>query len=470
MLFNSLSFLLFALIFYAVWPAVRRHNQSRWIFIVVASLVFYGWWDWRYISLLLLTGFVDYLAGLLMEARPAWRKPLLLCSLGMNLGTLGAFKYSYFFATNIDALLAFTGIAFRLQDHIPGVLYTLPVGISFYTFQSMSYTIDVYRGHIKATRDIMHFFAYLSLFPQLVAGPIVRAADLLPGLRTWRIVDEEQRWSGTRLVAAGYFKKTVLADNLAPLVNLAFSGPVVVHSPGYWWIAVLMFAFQIYFDFSGYSDIARGLARWMGYDFVVNFDHPYTSTSLREFWSRWHISLSTWFRDYVYIPLGGSRGGALLSIRNLWITILASALWHGADWKFVIWGSIHAFFLSIERMLKWPEKLGRSVALKSVALILVSVQVLVAWVFFRATNTAHALAICREMFTPGPFVLLGHPYALLVLGSVILWEMVICARRDLFVRIAARLSSRWQLVQVVTMGLCCVFLRGQGGDFIYFQF
>jgi alginate O-acetyltransferase complex protein AlgI len=272
----------------------------------------------------------------------------------------------------------------------------------------MSYTFDVYRNKLKPTKSILQFFAYLSMFPQLVAGPIVRAETMLPQLLEVKGVSNEKRWDGFQLIVRGYFKKMVIADNLAPLVMAAFSAPDINTSTMFWWGAIIAFAFQIYCDFAGYSDIARGLALWMGYDFPDNFNHPYISTSIREFWERWHISLSTWFRDYLYIPLGGNRKGKFRSYINLWITMLVSGLWHGAAWTFVAWGAVHAFFASAERLTGWPEKIGKSSVAKFLAWFIVSIQVLVAWVFFRAENINQALDILKVLYStalPPPAVM-----------------------------------------------------------------
>jgi D-alanyl-lipoteichoic acid acyltransferase DltB (MBOAT superfamily) len=360
MSFHSLAFLIFAAVFFALWPLLKKGNIRRWSFIIVASFVFYGWWDWRFLFLLVGTGFIDFAAALAMEKWPKNKRLFLILSLGSNISALGFFKYSGFIAENIDHLLLHIGLVTHLRLELPDYALMLPVGISFYTFQAMSYTVSVYWRQMPATRNILHFFAFLSMFPQLVAGPISRATNLLPQLLVDRRITEEDRWAGTTLVIRGFFKKLVIADHLAPIVTAAFSSPVLPESPFYWWGVAAAFAFQIYFDFSGYSDIARGLARWMGYDLMVNFNQPYTATSLKEFWTRWHISLSSWFRDYVYIPLGGSRLGQWRSHLNMWVTMLISGLWHGAAWHFVMWSACHAFFLSIERITQIPRRLGIS--------------------------------------------------------------------------------------------------------------
>ena len=281
--FNSIIFLVFAALFFALWPLAKRTDNGRWVTITAASLVFYGWWDWRFIFLLLGAGLNDYATARAMAAWPSWKRWFLVASLAGNLGALSVFKYAGFIAESVGLLAAAAGHSIDLMSRLPSFTLILPIGISFFTFQSMSYTIDVYRGHMKPVTNVFHFLAFLSMFPQLVAGPIVRAKDLIPQLAVRRDTTEESRWEGMKLVAGGYFKKVVIADNLAPFVNTAFAAVPAPESSLYWWLAVGAFAFQIFFDFGGYSDIARGLAKWMGFDFLVNFNHPYTSTSLREF-------------------------------------------------------------------------------------------------------------------------------------------------------------------------------------------
>jgi D-alanyl-lipoteichoic acid acyltransferase DltB (MBOAT superfamily) len=471
MSFNSLIFLIFAAVFFALWPLMREGNSRRWSFIIVSSFIFYGWWDWRFLFLLIGTGLVDFVAALAMEKWPQNRRLFLILSLGSNISALMFFKYSGFIAENLDHLLLNFGIASHLRAQLPDFALILPVGISFYTFQSMSYTISVYWRQMPATRNILHFFAYVSMFPQLVAGPIVRAVDLLPQLTQHKSTTEEDQWAGTKLIIRGFFKKLVIADHLAPIVTAAFSSPVLPDFQIYWWVMAAAFAFQIYFDFSGYSDIARGLARWMGYDLIVNFNQPYTSISLQEFWTRWHISLSTWFRDYVYIPLGGSRLGKLRSHINMWITMLISGLWHGAAWHFVMWSVCHAFFLSIERITKLPKALGISKIGQFVSYVLVMVQVLVAWVFFRAENVAQAFQIIKIMFTFNAKLLTGTiPDGIELISMLVLFELMMFFKIDALKIIpqqARRITDPvfWALAIAAT-----VFFRGPGTTFIYFQF
>ncbi|HRR41386.1 MAG TPA: MBOAT family O-acyltransferase [Syntrophales bacterium] len=338
----------------------------------------------------------------------------------------------------------------------------------------MSYTIDVYRGRMKPVTHLFHFYAFLSMFPQLVAGPIVRARDLIPQLAVCRNTTEEERWEGMKLIAGGYFKKVVIADNLAPFVNTAFAAVPASESSLYWWLVISAFAFQIFFDFAGYSDIARGLAKWMGYDFLVNFDHPYTSTSLREFWSRWHISLSTWFRDYVYIPLGGSKKGEARGHINMWLTMVISGLWHGAAFHFLAWGAVHAFFLSVERLTSWPERLKHLPFGSVFSLAAVMFQVLIAWVFFRAQDLTQALSIIGTMLEfNGRF---GFPttdafkVGVLYLALGLAMELYHFSKIDIRKWFPPAVYRSVEVASVAVLITLSVFLRGAGMQFIYFQF
>ncbi|HPF52982.1 MAG TPA: MBOAT family O-acyltransferase [Draconibacterium sp.] len=466
MLFNSLTFVVFAIIFFGIFQLVWKRVKGRLIWLCIASFFFYGWWDWRFLFLIIFSGLVDYFAALEMEKHPGRKKLFLILSVFANVASLSVFKYSGFIAENIDRLFNLTG-NLSVSAHIPEFFLVTPVGISFYTFQSMSYTIDVYRKEVKPTRNIIQFFAYLSMFPQLVAGPIVRAKNMLPQLLKIPSVSNAEKWLGFQLIVHGYFKKMVIADNLAPYVVKAFSSPDLNSSSVYWWGVMITFAFQIYCDFAGYSDIARGLAKWMGYDFPDNFRHPYISTSFREFWTRWHISLSTWFRDYLYVPLGGNRKGKVKSHVFLWITMLISGLWHGAAWTFVVWGAIHAFFVSAERFIHWPKSLKETIAFKFFAWLTVSVLVLLAWVFFRADNFNQAIEIIQIMFAfKGPFNLDWGLNISFFLAIIILREL----------QVAWRLEIDWtkrpaaSMVFYALLIVMIIFLRGKGSEFIYFQF
>jgi D-alanyl-lipoteichoic acid acyltransferase DltB (MBOAT superfamily) len=476
MLFNSFVFLLFAVIFFFLLYFIRRSNsrQLRWGFLVAASFFFYGWWDWRFLFLILASGCIDYFSALAIYRYPRRRRLFLVLSILGNVGSLAIFKYSGFIAENLDSLLGVLHIDSNLSDRIPPFMLLLPVGISFYTFQSMSYTIDVYKGTLKPTRNVLHFFAYLALFPQLVAGPIVRARDLLPQLTELRPTNELERWNGFKLIIIGYFKKVVLADNIAPMVNSGFANIHLTDNGPFWWVMIIGFSFQIYFDFSGYSDIARGLAKWMGLHFRLNFNHPYHSKSLREFWTRWHISLSTWFRDYVYIPLGGSRKGRWNAHLFMWITMVVSGLWHGAAWTFIIWGALHAFYISLERLTHWPRYLKRIPLGGLLSIMITNVLVLVGWVFFRAESYGDAVTILSNMFTPGGeggFVLNNEiKNGMIWLSVSIFIELITYFRIKPHLYLPVRMQRIADMAYVLLMLLACVYLRGEGNVFIYFQF
>lgn len=471
MLFNSLAFFVFTAVFFAVWPLVCANRRARYLVIASFSLVFYGFWDPRYVAVLVATCAADFSFGLAMERYPARRRLLLVASLVLNLGTLVAFKYAGFLAGLTDRALHALGVRSALVATLPAFLRVLPPGISFYTFQSMSYTIDVYRGKLRPTRSFLHFLVFVSMFPQLVAGPIVRATDLLPALEKHRHPTPAERSSALVLIVVGYFKKVVVADHLSATVESVYGGARA--GSMLYWVATLMFAFQIYFDFSGYSDIARGLARLMGYEFPLNFDHPYTARSMRELWQRWHISLSTWFRDYVYVPLGGNRRSPT---RNLWITMLASGIWHGASLTFLAWGAWHALWLSVERWTRWPERASSSVVGRVVAMPFVFLLTVLGWVFFRASSMTKALTILSTMVTEIPNVrdlaLLPSSAPLVFFGVGIVVEVV-------SVRVSKRpepeapptFARRFALsLGLALMIALCIYFRGPGTAFIYFQF
>lgn len=475
MLFNSAVFLLFAFVFFISLKFINKlSNNYRWLFLTITSFVFYGWWDWRFLFLIIGSGLIDFVAGLLLMRTKKYRTLYLVISLLGNLGSLAAFKYSGFLAENLTIFFSFFNLYIDLQSKIPEFMYILPVGISFYTFQSMSYTIDIYRGRLQPTKNILHFFSYLALFPQLVAGPIVRARDLLPQLTKVRIVSKEESWNGLYLILVGYFKKVVLADNIAPLVNYAFNDVGANNSSAYWWVVMVGFSFQIYFDFSGYSDIARGLAKWMGFHFRINFNHPYISGSLKEFWTRWHISLSTWFRDYVYFPIGGSKKGKFKSHLNMWITMIISGFWHGAAWNFVIWGALHALYTSLERIAKHTKYLHSIKFGKGIAWFIVMFQVIIAWVFFRAESFADAIAVVSNMLSLNKWVeLVSYDIfinaAFYILIGVLIEAYFYFSLNERFF-LSKKHKHSIQTIQFVLMILAIVFLRGKGQEFIYFQF
>jgi len=485
MLFNSAIFLAFASLFFAVWFGLRTQRQ-RLAWLTLASLVFYSWWDWRFVFLIVLSGTTDFLAALaIVRARAAWRTALLAAAIGVNLAILLTFKYLGFFAALVERVLDVELGAGERFAHI-----VLPIGISFYTFQSMCYTIDVYRGRLEPTRSPLVFFAYLSMFPQLVAGPIERGPHLLPQLASWRNPSPAQCREGWTLIVLGYCKKSLVADNIAPLVDEAFASPEAHASASFWWLIATLFAVQIYCDFSGYTDIARGLARFMGVELMRNFASPYQARSLREFWSRWHISLSSWFRDYVYIPLGGNRRGPVRTHLNLWATLLLSGLWHGAAPNFVAWGAYHALFLSLERLSDWPRRLARVPVLGPLAAqALVSCVVIVSWVPFRAESLADARHILAVMLAAGDWSLpaIEYSYALAAGAGAVCASLAvtlggaasgpnasgpIASGPIASGRHRERVSERslWLFWLAPLIVVVTVYFRGPGHAFIYFQF
>lgn len=415
MYFNSIDFAIFLpVVFLLYWFVVNKKLEHQNVLILVSSYVFYGWWDWRFLSLILFSTLIDFFVGISLskEENEFKRKRLLWLSIIVNLGFLGVFKYYNFFVDNFISAFSFFGMEFK------GQLFRviLPVGISFYTFQTLSYTIDVYKKTLKPTKNFISFAAFVSFFPQLVAGPIERASDLLPQFYKKREFNYLEAVHGLRQVLWGLVKKVVIADNCAELVNEIFnnyqncSGSTLL-------LGAVLFSFQIYGDFSGYSDIAIGTSRLFGFNLKQNFAHPYFSRDIAEFWRRWHISLSTWFRDYLYIPLGGSKGSMLLKIRNTFIIFLVSGFWHGANWTFVFWGAINAFlFLPILMSNKnrmnvgdiAPDRILPSIK-DFFSISLTFVVTSLTWVFFRADNLGVALGYMKGIFSKS---LLSIPYAL----------------------------------------------------------
>ena len=414
MLFPTLDFALFFLVVFAVAWELRNHNEFRKVFLLGASYVFYGYWDWRFTALLAASSLINYIAGRLVGITQAetQRKKLVAIAVVLNLVILGFFKYYGFFLDSLADLLAQSG----LERDLPFLEIILPVGISFFTFQGISYVVDVYRRKMEPVVTPLDIFLYISFFPQLVAGPIVRAADFLPQLKSEPRLTRQMVSLGIVLILLGLFKKMVIANYLATeLVDQVFFDPSVYSGPDLA-LAVYAYAVQIYCDFSGYSDIAIGVAALLGYRFKWNFNQPYRAASLKEFWRRWHISLSEWLRDYLYIPLGGSHGGAARNLRNLFLTMLLGGIWHGAAWTFIIWGAIHGFALGIERLAAGIRP-GRAAALamaepakgtlsaavvpeppaqgrwsRAVCILATFHIVCLAWIFFRAENLEFALA------------------------------------------------------------------------------
>ena len=405
MLFNSFEFLVFLPIVFLLYWFVFRKQLWQNLFVVVASYVFYGLWDWRFLVLIAITSLSSFASGLLIEhyeGRRPMQRLVSAANIVLNLGILGAFKYFNFFVENLELLLG------ALGWHLDGVTrqIILPVGISFYTFQALSYSIDVYQKKLPATRNIVDFFAYISFFPQLVAGPIERATNLLPQFQRRRHFDYAQAVDGCRQMLWGFFKKLVIADNCAAVVNEHWAN--YAHLPGLTLILLaVLFTIQIYCDFSGYSDIAIGCARLFGFNLMRNFNNPYFSRSIPEFWRRWHISLISWFRDYIYIPLGGNRCSKWKNIRNVYVVWLISGLWHGANWTFICWGLYHGTLLVLHKLLGINTKDKNSLAslrvfpgLKTMGqMMLTFTLAAIGWIIFRAESMAQAVDYFTSIFT-----------------------------------------------------------------------
>ena len=464
MLFNSFDFVLFLAIVLAA-SAILPHRPLLY-FLLACSYFFYGYWNWQYTGLLLLSTAIDFFAalGIQKATTVSRKKSFLLISIVMNLSLLGLFKYFNFFAQSFAPWIGWSAPEFQLL---------LPVGISFYTFQSMSYTIDVYRGVLQARRSFVDFALYVSFFPQLVAGPIVRAIDFLPQLDSKPRVTPELLRSGMHLILRGYIEKVVIADNLAPVVEKIYSNPSA-YSGADLWIATYCFAFQIFCDFAGYTDIARGCARLLGYEFLENFRRPYLATDIVDFWRRWHISLSTWLRDYLYIPLGGSQKGFTRTYINLMLTMILGGLWHGANWTFLWWGFYHGLLLCITRFFKndrnqlSTRSTGRWVAVRPFQILFTFHLVCIGWVLFRAESIQVAGQMLKSMFTfpSGAATLLPYLYICVFLYlAMTLHE---------YAKIGVRFE-RWPvplrtLILFLALLSLAIFIPAKRVAFLYFQF
>jgi len=482
MLFNSLDFAIFLpIVFILYWFVINKNLKLQNFLIVVASYVFYGWWDWRFLSLILFSTLVDYSVGrgLAKQENPAKRKLLLWTSILVNLGFLGFFKYYNFFLDNFVAAFSFFGYKINPQ----GLNIILPVGISFYTFQTLSYSIDVYKRKLEPTNNLIAFMAFVSFFPQLVAGPIERATHLLPQFYKKREFDYNKAVDGLRQILWGLFKKVVIADNAAEIANQIFN-----HSGDYsgstLLLGALFFTFQIYGDFSGYSDIAIGVSRLFGFDLMQNFAFPYFSRDIAEFWRRWHISLSTWFRDYLYIPLGGSRGGTWMKIRNTFVIFIVSGFWHGANWTFIIWGALNAIYF-LPLLLLNKNRINTNIVAQGKFLptarefFNISATfwlTVLAWVFFRAENINHALTYLSTIFSKSFFTipyLPGTRNALTISLLIIIFLLIEWLGRENKFAIEKlgfkwKRPVRWAMYYAI---IVTIFLfAGKQQEFIYFQF
>lgn len=477
MTFTTLTFLVFTAVAFCVyWALGRRRWQNA--FLVVASYVFYGWWNWRFCTLIAISTAVDYALARRMDSGGR-SGALLAVSVVANLGMLGVFKYYDFFAASLVASASTVGLSL----HLPTLALVLPVGISFYTFQTLGTTIDVYRGRLRACRDPLAYAAYVSFFPQLVAGPIERGADLLPQFTSARRFDPAMARAGLRQGLWGFVQKVVLADNLAELVDGCYEGscggPLLT-------AATVAFAFQIYWDFAGYSNIAIGTAKLLGFSLRRNFARPYFSRSIAEFWRRWHISLSTWFRDYVYVPLGGGRRGRARQAVAVVITFLVSGLWHGAAWTFVAWGALHAV-AALPSVLGRRDRRGRTPdfdpgvlprPMDALRMLVTFTVVCVGWVFFRAHDLSHALSILGTIATDswrggaGAVAAFGPDYlqgmAALV-GLAVFVEWLLRNREHPLEELPWPRPLRWALYSGLVW-VTLYLMPAEPVGFVYFQF
>jgi len=481
-LFNSIDFAIFLpIVFLLYWFVANKNLKLQNLLIVGASYLFYGWWDWRFLSLILFSTLIDYFVGIRLskEENISKRKALLWISILVNLGFLGFFKYYNFFLDNFVTAFSFFGTPINAQ----GLNIILPVGISFYTFQTLSYTIDVYKKKLEPTKDFIAFSAFVSFFPQLVAGPIERATNLLPQFYKKRTFDYNKAVDGLRQILWGLFKKIVIADNSAQIANEIFnnsadySGSTLV-------LGALFFTFQIYGDFSGYSDIAIGTSRLFGFNLKQNFAFPYFSRDIAEFWRRWHISLSTWFRDYLYIPLGGSRGGSWMKIRNTFAIFIVSGFWHGANWTFIVWGALNALYFLPLLLLNKNRTNTNTVAqgkylpnIKEFFQIGLTFSLTVlAWIFFRAENIGHAWSYLSAIFSKSLFSIphfSGMRNALITLILITIFIAVEWIGRNEQYAIA-KLGVSWKrpirYAMYYSIILAIFLFMGKQQQFIYFQF
>lgn len=471
MLFNSFIFWVYFLVVIVLYRRLSHKLQNR--LLLLASYIFYGYWDYRFLSLIFISTVIDFFAAknIVTASKGNKKKHWLLVSVIFNLGMLGFFKYWNFFVGEFSDVLVSLG--FSSGASMLDVV--LPVGISFYTFQTMSYTIDVYRGKTKPTNNFLDFALYVSFFPQLVAGPIERSSHLLPQIVVKRKTNGHDFSEGFYHVMTGLFKKVVIADNMAPLVNTVFSRPVNDLTGPEIIMGVYAFAFQIYGDFSGYSSIAKGIAHWMGFDLMWNFKNPYFAISPSEFWTRWHISLSSWLRDYLYIPLGGNRGGLKNTFRNLMVTMCLGGLWHGAGWTYILWGFYHGVLLIIYHAIEGKDiKETASIGLtkRIIKTFLFFNLIAVSWLFFRAESLGQIgtmLTLVFSDFTVTGFTVYGFMIILFFVVPLMLLEYWTERSGNMLVL----LEASWQKRYIIYSYFVCmliIFPPLINQEFIYFQF
>jgi alginate O-acetyltransferase complex protein AlgI len=476
MLFNSIEFLLFLpTIFILYWFVFNKNLKYQNSLILVSSYVFYGWWDYRFLSLIFLSTIVDYVIGLNISNQSSKKKQKLLLwvSILFNLSVLGFFKYYNFFVDSWVEL--FSSVGYEIKS-VWTLNIILPVGISFYTFQTMSYTIDIYRKKLEPTKDFISFASFVSFFPQLVAGPIERASNLLPQILKKREFQYEQGIQGLRLILWGMFKKVVIADSLAPIVDDIFSN-YQDFGGGTLWLGAIYFAFQIYCDFSGYSDIAIGTSKLFGFELMSNFKFPYFSRNIGEFWRRWHISLSTWFRDYLYIPLGGSKEGKWKSLKNIIIIFLVSGFWHGANWTFIFWGLFHSILFLPTFMFNKNRKYTSSIiavntllpSLKEfINVVTTFLLVTIGWVFFRSESIGDSFSYLSSMdFNINSFTHLSPKLVFYILTLILVEWTQRFDERNLFFNFPKLIL---RIFVIICVFLILINFKKESQQFIYFDF
>ena len=482
MLFNSLNFAIFLpIVFLLYWFATKGNFRFQNILLLVSSYFFYACWDWRFMFLLIFSTILDYFTGIKIQeaSNNQYKKFWLWLSISINLGFLGIFKYYNFFAASFANSLSLLGFKANL-----GTLHVLlPIGISFYTFHGLSYVIDIYKTKIKPERNFVDYSLFVSFFPLLVAGPIERATHLLPQILKKRAFDYAKAVDGLRQILWGLFKKIVIADNCAEYANTIFNNSAAFSGSTHL-LGALFFTFQIYCDFSGYSDIALGTARLFGIELLKNFAFPYFSRDIAEFWRRWHISLSSWFKDYLYIPLGGSKGGLWMKIRNTFIIFLVSGFWHGANWTFIIWGFLNALYIMPSIILNTHRNNLDIVAkgkifptLRELCAMLVTFSLTVfAWIFFRANNIMHAFSFIAEIFTKSFFTIphfpgSGKAVSIYILTSIfIMIEWIGREHQFAIAELGITWSKPIKWVMYYVIILAIYFFAGSEQQFIYFQF
>ena len=475
MLFDTPVYFVFLTVVVLVYWRLKWRSQN--VFLLCASYLFYAWWDWRFLGLILLSTVVDYYCAHIVDrsADPLKRKAALVVSVALNLGFLGLFKYFNFFIDSFAGVMEALG--FPVSHSTLRIL--LPPGISFYTFQALAYIVDVYFRRLKPADSLVDYALFISLFPHLIAGPIQRPSHLLPQVQVPRTFHSERFFDGLMLIVSGLFRKVVIADNCALLADAAFNGRLGDPSLAVVAVGVYAFAWQIYGDFSGYSDMARGSAQLLGFHFMVNFRQPYLSQSLQDFWRRWHISLSTWLRDYLYISLGGSRHGERRTYRNLMLTMLIGGLWHGANWTFVVWGGIHGVGLSIERFVR--RLFGGDVEGSSTApgprrgvwlrRILVFHVVCLSWIFFRATSIRDAFSFLGGLDDLVWIPQFGTAFVFLAAFTVPMFALDLVNERRGEEYVMERSSVTVRVAAGLALALAALLFAGSSTNaFIYFQF